>query len=237
MHIKRIVLAHETRAGRIFDTAIQILILVSVISFCIETLPNLSASTERLLNMSEKIIVAIFTAEYILRLSLSSRKLAFATSFYGLIDLFAILPFYIASGIDLRSLRIFRLLRSIRALKIMRYAQAIVRFQRAFSMIRAELVLFLVVSVFVLFFAAAGIYYFENPAQPDQFASVFHALWWAIVTLTGVGYGDIYPVTTGGKLFTSMILIVGLGTVAVPTGLIASSLSRVISEEAGYDER
>ncbi len=83
----------------------------------------------------------------------------------------------------------------------------------------------------VLYISAAGIYYFEHAAQPDQFKSIFHSFWWAVTTLTTVGYGDMYPVTTGGKSFTFVVLMIGLGLVAVPTGLIASALSKVRSEE------
>lgn len=87
-------------------------------------------------------------------------------------------------------------------------------------MIREELILF-------LFISSVGIYYFENEAKPDHFKSVFHCLWWALTTFATVGYGDIYPITVGGKLFTFFVLIIGLGTVAVPTGLIASALTRI----------
>ena len=86
--------------------------------------------------------------------------------------------------------------------------------------------LFLCVAVLVLYFAAVGIYYFENETQPETFASVFHNLWWAVATLTTVGYGDVYPVTVGGKIFTFFVLLIGLGIVSVPAGLVASALSK-----------
>ena len=81
-------------------------------------------------------------------------------------------------------------------------------------------------TIFIIFIASAGIYFFENPVQPDKFSSIFHCSWWAIATLTTVGYGDVYPITVGGKIFTFLLLIVGLGIVAVPTGLISSALTR-----------
>ena len=87
------------------------------------------------------------------------------------------------------------------------------------------------VAAILLYLSAVGIYYFERDAQPQQYASVFHALWWAIVTLTTVGYGDIYPVTLGGRMFTFFVLVLGLGVVAVPTGLLASALSQAREEE------
>ncbi len=83
----------------------------------------------------------------------------------------------------------------------------------------------------LLYTSGVGIYYFEHEAQPDQFKSVFHSLWWAITTLTTVGYGDMYPITTGGKLFTFFVLMIGIGIVAVPTGLVAFALSKAREDE------
>ena len=91
--------------------------------------------------------------------------------------------------------------------------------------------IFMVASLFILYVASVGIYYFENEAQPEQFKSVFHSLWWAVATLTTVGYGDIYPITAAGKIFTSIIVILGLGVIAVPTGLIASAMTKVLHED------
>ena len=229
--IKRIVEETDTTPGKIFDIFIQFLIVLSLISFSIETLPDLSENIKRLLKITEAIVVVIFTMEYLLRLFIADKKLKFVFSFYGLIDLFAILPFYITKGIDLRSIRIFRLFRLVRAFKIFRYSTAIQRFKIAFLEVKEELTLFLVATGFLLFITSVGIYYFENSAQPEQFKSVFHCLWWAIVTLTTVGYGDVYPVTVGGKIFTSFIVIIGLGIIAVPTGLVASALTKTLSDE------
>ena len=96
---------------------------------------------------------------------------------------------------------------------------------------REELILFACATMLILYFAAIGIYYFEHEAQPEAFSSVFDGLWWAVATLTTVGYGDVFPVTAGGRFFTFIVLITGLGVVAVPTGLIASALSRAREEE------
>jgi len=231
MQLKRIIEENDTTAGKAFDLFIQFLIVLSLVSFCIETLPNLGKNTKWILNTTEVIIVAIFTLEYLLRLFVADKKLKFVFSFYALIDLIAILPFYVARGIDLRSIRVFRLFRLIRAFKIFRYSKAIQRFKNAFLEVKEELILFLVATGFLLFIAAVGIYYFENPAQPEQFKSIFHCLWWAVATLTTVGYGDIYPITAGGKIFTSFIVIIGLGIIAVPTGLIASALTKTLKDE------
>ncbi len=107
-------------------------------------------------------------------------------------------------------------------------------FAEAFRSIREELILFFVMTLVMLFLAAAGIYHFENTAEPETFASIFHSLWRS-VAMTTVGYGDIYPITVGGKIFTFFVLLIGLGIVAVPTGLIATSLNQIKSKEAKDD--
>lgn len=225
--LKEILENNTTKAGRIVDFSIQILIILSLLSFSIDTLPNLSLAFRKNLNLFELISVIIFTIEYLLRIIVSDKKFKFIFSFYGLIDLLAILPFYLSTGIDLRSLRAFRLLRIIRAFKLLRYSQAINRFKNAIASIKEELILFLFMTFLLLFITAVGVYYFENPAQPEVYSSIFDSLWWALATLTTVGYGDIYPITVGGKIFTFFILMIGLGVVAVPSGLLASALSKI----------
>lgn len=202
----------------------QILICISLALFCVETLPDLSDGTRRLLRYAEIFVVVVFTIEYLIRFQRGGIR--FAASFFGVIDLLAILPFYLSLGFDLRALRAFRLFRLIRVLKLARYNKAVARFHRAFMIARDEFVLFGFAALILLFLAAAGIHHFENEAQPEAFASVFHSLWWAVATLTTVGYGDVYPVTVGGKVFTTLLLVVGLGIVSVPAALIASALAQ-----------
>lgn len=224
--LKPIVEDNSSVTGRWFDLAIQIFIVLSLLAFSIETLPDLESSTRKALKHFEIITVIIFTVEYILRLWVADKKFKFTFSFFGLIDLFAILPFYLSFGIDLRSLRIFRLIRIFRIFKMLRFNQAILHFAKALKSIKEELILFFVISLFLVFLSSVGIYYFENPSQPEVFKSVFHSMWWAVATLTTVGYGDIYPITAGGKVFTSIMLLIGLGIIAVPTGLLASALTK-----------
>ena len=229
--LKRIVEESDTRAGRAFDLTIQFLVVVSLVSFSLETLPGLAESTHRILRSIEVATVTIFTFEYGLRLFVADRPLHFARSFFGVVDLLAILPFYLSAGVDLRSLRAVRFLRIVRILKLTRYSKAVQRMHRAITITREELLLFFGVTLVLLYLAAVGIYYFEREAQPKDFASVFHSLWWAVATLTTVGYGDVYPITLGGRLFTFLILMIGLGTIAVPSGLFASALSAARREE------
>lgn len=226
MPLKRIIEDSDTPVGRVFDAAVLVLIVSSLILFSIETLPNHSTATRAFLNAAERITVGLFTVEYLLRFGVADRKAAFAFSFFGIIDLIAILPFYLSLGIDLRSVRAFRLLRVFRILKLARYRSAIDRFRRAIALAKEELILFFGATLIVLFLSSVGIYYFERSEQPEAFASVFHGMWWALATFTTVGYGDVYPITVGGKLFTFLVLMLGLGVVAVPPALIAAALSK-----------
>lgn len=231
--VKRIVEEGDTTAGRAFDLFIQLLIGISLVSFAMETLPGLAQGWRQDLRILEIVTVVVFSAEYLLRLTVADSKARFILSFYGLVDLAAILPFYIASGIDLRSIRVLRMMRLFRILKLGRYSRAINRFHQAFRIAREEVLLFLSASLILLYVSAVGIYYFERDAQPGAFGSVFHSLWWAVATLTTVGYGDAYPVTAGGRIFTAIVLLIGLGVVAVPAGLVASALSEARRLEEG----
>ncbi len=221
----------KTKLGRAFAYLIQILIVISLITFSISTLPDNSPEVQIALHLIEIITVLIFSFEYIGRIIIAREKMKFIFSFFGLVDLLAILPFYLSIGLDLRAIRAFRLFRLVRILKLLKYSDALRRFHQALIIIKEELILFSFFSAIVLYLSAVGIYYFEHVAQPDRFKSIFHSLWWAVTTLTTVGYGDMYPVTFGGRLFTFCVLIIGLGIVAVPTGLISSALSRVREEE------
>jgi len=220
------ILNEETKIGKIFSYIIHFLIVISLITFSISTLPNLTIAEKAILDSIELITVIIFTFEYLLRVFLSKKRLKYIFSFYGIVDLCSIIPFFLSSHIDLRSLRTLRLLRLLRIAKLIRYNEVVRKYKQAILEIRSELILFLTFTLITMYLAAVGIYYFENPAQPAVFDSVFSSLWWAVATLTTVGYGDIYPITAGGKIFTFVILMMGLGVVAVPTGLLSSALTK-----------
>lgn len=224
--LRLIIEDNTTKAGRRFDYFIQILIILSLLDLAIETLPDNSETTKLFLRRFEVFSIAIFSIEYLLRVYIAKKPLKYIFSFYGLVDLLAILPFYLRTAIDLRSLRIFRIFRIFRAFKLVRYNKAMNRFYIAYKIVREEIMLFLMVTAIFLFLTSAGIYYFENEAQPEIFKSIFHSGWWSVVTLTTVGYGDVYPITVGGKIFTFFILILGVGVVTIPAGLVASALTK-----------
>ena len=224
--IRSIVEDNTTKRGRIFDYFIQALIFISLISYSIETIPNNSIETISILNFIEYFTVIVFTAEYLVRIYSSKRPISYVVSFYGIVDFLAVIPFYLSIGLDLRSLRAFRIFRIFRALKIVRYNKALKRFGIAARIVKEEVILFFIIIVIFIFLVSSGIYFFENEAQPEAFKSVPHSFWWTIVTLTTVGYGDVYPITLGGKIFTFFVLIIGVAVVTVPAGLVATALGK-----------
>lgn len=234
--IKRLVLESDRGPGRVFNLVIQVLIVLSIINLSLDTLPNLDPRYGPWLRHFEEFFVLVFTIEYILRVLATSPRRKYVLSFFGMIDLLAIVPFYLGFGGQLVGVRVLRLLRVFRILKLARYNQAAQRFHIALKLAREELILYATLSLILLYLAAFGIYFFESEVQPQRFGSVFHCLWWAVVTFSTVGYGDAFPITVGGKLFTSVILLLGLGLVSVPAGIIAAALSRARQLEESPDK-
>ncbi len=228
MHIRDIVQGTHKTASRRFELASIALILSSIVALAFGTLPDLEPETHAFLGTFQSAITVIFTIEYGLRVAFASNRAKFIFSFYGIVDVVAVLPFYLALGSDFQALRAIRI---VRIFSLTRYESAITRVRKALVLARDEAVLFLVVTLILLFLSAVGIYHFEHEAQPDQFRSVFDGLWWAVATLTTVGYGDIYPITPAGRFFTAIVVICGLGVIAVPAGLIAAALTTVRQEE------
>jgi voltage-gated potassium channel len=149
--LRKVVIESDSRIGRRFDIFIQILILLSLVSFSIETLPNLDENFRDLLNDFEIITVVIFSIELLLRLILSSSPLKYLFSFYGIIDVIAVVPFYLTVGVDLRSIRVFRLFRLFRIFKLFKYNSAIDRLSSAFSEIKKEITIFLIGAFFFIY--------------------------------------------------------------------------------------
>ncbi len=225
---------HGYRINRIFDYFILSLILLSVFSIILESIPEIEKEYGDWLNYFDVFAVIVFTIEYGLRIYIADiifpaknkfrSILKFMFSFYGIIDLLAILPFYLPMliAMDLRYLRILRLTRILRVLKINRYNNSLSLIWVVIKEKKPELVVTGFVTFLILIIASFLMYYIEGEAQPEQFPNILSAIWWAVATLTTVGYGDIYPVTGLGKLISGLIAILGIGIVALPTGLISS---------------
>ena len=168
MDLRRVVEQADTPAGRRFDNVVSALIIVSLITFSIETLPDLPPAALLVLAWVDAVTVLLFTIEYLLRVAVADHPWRFVRSFFGVIDLLAILPFYLSLGaVDLRSLRMFRLLRLFRILKLTRYTRVVRRLRRAAAIAREELFLFLTVALILIFLSAVGVYHFEHE-QPAR---------------------------------------------------------------------
>ena len=233
--LRDVVQKTDTAAGRWFDGCVLLLIVASVVPMSMSTIRGLPPMWLPAIVVAEYVFIVLFTVEYVLRIATADRKWRYILSFYGILDLVALLSFYTALAwggmMDLRAVRALRLLRIFRVFQVPRYNAAMLRIGRAMKYARDEAMVFLFATILLLYIAAMGIHHFESQAQPEKFDSVFHSLWWAVVTLTTVGYGDAYPITLGGRVWTFMVLLLGMAIVAVPAGLIATGLARAIEEE------
>lgn len=202
----------------------QGLIFLSGLAISLETIPALSDAARGALRAFELAVLTVFAAEYLTRLVCARHPLRYATSFWGIVDLLSCLPLLAFITPELAAARTLRLLRLVRLLKLLHTNRALRRLELALQRTQGELAVFVFLAAIILYIAAVGIYIFEHEAQPEAFSSIPISLWWAVVSFTTVGYGDIYPITTEGRLFTTVLLFIGLGVIAVPTALITSAL-------------
>lgn len=236
------------RASKIFDWSIMILIALSIISIILESFASIYEKYHSVFQVFEVITVVVFTIEYLLRIwtadllfpEAKHPHLKYIFSFMAIIDLLAILPFYLpfisADLRFLRMMRLFRLFRLLRVFKLGRYFEALQIIVKVIKTSGPQLVMSVVICFFVMLFSAIIMYTVENPVQPEQFPNVISSLWWAICTLTTVGYGDVYPITHVGRFFASLISLVGIGIIAIPTGIIAAGFNQVIAREKKESE-
>ncbi len=224
----------------LFDVFIIVLIIANTVAFIAESVEEINVRLGPAFELFNIISVVIFTIEYLVRLwvavestplrhlSPARARLHFATRPLLIIDLLAILPFYLGSffGADLRVLRILRLLRF---LKLARYSPALDTLGRVITNESRALVGALMVMLSLLIFASSIIYFLERDIQPEYFGSIPRAAWWAVSTLTTVGYGDVVPLSGAGKVFAGVMMIVGLGMFALPIGIIATGFAQEIN--------
>jgi len=214
-----------------FEKFIYLLIIANVLAMILESHESIHVAYGGYFQVFETFSIVIFSFEYLYRLYLgyTQKELKgmrnYAFSGFGLIDLISILPFYFNQfiQIDGRFLRILRLFRLTRIFKLGRESTSLKLFVKALSAVRAELKFTLFLSILTILFSASAIYYLEHEAQPEKFSSITASIWWATVSLATVGYGDVYPITVGGKIFASIVSLVGIGVVAIPTGVISAS--------------
>ncbi|EAR12549.1 cation channel family protein [Polaribacter irgensii 23-P] len=226
--------------NKYFIKFIYALIVLNVLTLILESYKELNDNYGLFFYSFEIFSVAIFTIEYLLRIWVSDKtkedkkeRLNFAFSTLGIIDLIAIIPFYLPFifPFDLRIVRILRLFRLLRIFKLSRYSKSLKTIQYIFRETKAELSITVFVTFVLMILSSTLMYYIEHDAQPEKFASIGDAVWWAVATLTTVGYGDVYPVTALGKILSGIIALIGIGFVALPTGIISSAFIEKIQAE------
>ncbi|MDR2564727.1 MAG: ion transporter [Bifidobacteriaceae bacterium] len=224
----------DTAAGRIFSVSMSALILVNVVFVLLDTMRQQPATLAAASRVVEVVSVGIFSVEYLLRLwtadllypdsSPALARFRYVRSGMAVIDLVSILPFYLATLmlVDLRILRVLRLVRLARVFKLGRYFEGLATVGRVLRKSAPSLASSISVVVLLMIVASVLEYYAENRSQPELFDSAFAALWWAVATITTVGYGDVYPVTPVGQVIGAVIALLGVALVAIPTGIISA---------------
>jgi|TARA_B100000767_G_C19706627_1_gene510825 voltage-gated potassium channel len=216
---------------RSIDKFIYILIIANIAAMIAESHLSVRLIYFNEFHVFEAISIGIFSIEYIYRVIYAYKEskikgvINYVTSVFGIIDLISIIPFFLNqfTKIDGRFLRILRLFRLTRIFKLGRDSESLKLFVKALTSVKSELKFTLFLSILTILFSASAVYYLENPAQPEKFSSISESIWWATISLATVGYGDVYPITVGGKIFASIISLVGIGIVAIPTGVISAS--------------
>ena len=223
-------------ATRFLNLGMLILISLNVIAAMLETEGPLYSRYKIFFDIFEALSVTIFTLEYVVRIWTCTEypeysnpvtgRLRFALSPFMLIDLASFLPFYIPIwGLDLRMIRVIRLFRLFRVMKMGRYSRSLSTIQKVLRTKKEELGLTIFSGMLLLIIASSLLYILEHNAQPETFGSIPDAMWWGAITLTTVGYGDVYPVTALGKIVGALIAMLGIGLFALPAGIIASGFA------------
>ena len=235
-------------AGRIVDACIMALIVANVIAVILESVEGLYASYATLFWAFDLFSVAVFTIEYLLRLwtcTVNPRyanpvlgRVRYAVTPLAIVDLLAILPFFLPMIIplDLRSMRALRLLRIFRVLKVGRYSYALKMLGRVLKAQVHVLGVLVFILVLLIVIASSLMFFAEHEVQPDDFANIPIAMWWAVATLSTVGYGDVFPVTPLGKALGGLIALLGIGMFALPAGVLSSAFLTEIQKSEGGDE-
>ncbi|MBW3563672.1 MAG: ion transporter [Acidobacteria bacterium] len=227
--VRRIIFGHDTPAGRAFDVGLIIAIVLSVVVVCVDSVARYHREAGDFLVAAEWFFTILFTIEYIARIWSAGRRRAYVFSFFGIVDLLAILPTWLSLVVPgtqfLATIRVLRVLRIFRVLKLVQFvggAEVLARALRA-SIHKITVFLFVVLTIVVI--VGSMMYLIEGPEA--GFVNIPTGIYWAIVTLTTVGFGDITPITTLGKALASVLMIMGYGIIAVPTGIVTVEMSRL----------
>lgn len=227
--LHEVIFEADTPAGKWFDVALLIAILASVVVVMLETIPPIREKYGVLLYIIEWILTALFTVEYLLRIYCLKRPVEYVTSFFGIVDFLAILPTYLSiifvgsqSLVVIRTLRLLRVFRIFRLVQYMRQGRMILLALRRSA---PKLTVFIIFVLILVTIAGALMYLVEGGVNP-KFDSIPRSVYWAIVTITTVGFGDISPMTELGQLIAACLMILGYSVIAVPTGIVSVEMSR-----------
>ncbi|MET0393002.1 MAG: ion transporter [Chitinophagaceae bacterium] len=226
-NLHRVIFESNTPGGKAFDVALLACILLSILIVMLDSAPLLHARYGRLFFITEWCFTALFTTEYVLRLTAVRRPLRYAFSFLGLIDLLAILPMYLSFVLvgaqSLLVLRALRLLRIFRIFKLTHFLSEMSFLGSAMKSSAKKISIFMLVVLTLVIILGSIMYLVES--RENGFTSIPDSIYWAIVTITTVGYGDISPETPLGKFIASIIMLIGYGIIAVPTGIITTEMT------------
>lgn len=226
--LHEIIYEADTPAGKLFDIVLLIAILTSVLFVMLESVEEINSKYGTLLNIGEWIVTVLFSIEYILRIIAIKKPAKYVFSFYGIIDLLSTIPKYVSLFLvgshNLAALRALRLLRIFRILKLARFLRESNRLAKALKASRPKIAVFLFFVLIVCVILGTLMYMIEG--AENGFTSIPRSVYWAIVTLTTVGYGDIAPHTPLGQFFASAIMILGYAIIAIPTGIISSEMAK-----------
>ncbi|MEL7121616.1 MAG: ion transporter [Bacteroidota bacterium] len=232
--IHEIIFEADTLAGKVFDIGLLIAIIASILVVILESVNSINEQYNNLFNILEWAFTIIFTIEYILRLYCVYRPLKYARSFYGIIDLISIMPAYLsvffAGSQYFIIIRGLRLMRIFRILKLGHFTNEGRMLIRAMESSRVKITIFLIF-IAVLVTIIGAIMYLVEGGQNDDFTSIPKSIYWAIVTLTTVGYGDITPQTNIGQFFSALVMIIGYAVLAVPTGIVSAEIINEASKK------
>ena len=225
--LRDIIEGTHTPMGKLFDIILLIVILYSVIIVMLESVPRIDTEYHNFLNISEWVVTILFSIEYIIRIIIAKRSRKYIFSFFGVVDLLSTIPKYLSLFLVgsqyFTALRALRLLRVFRILKLVRYVGESNRLVRALSASRTKIFIFVFFMLIVSVLLGTLMYLIEGPE--NGFNSIPHSVYWTIVTLTTVGYGDISPGTGLGQFIASIVMIIGYGIIAVPTGIVTAEFA------------
>ena len=232
--LHEIIYGADTPAGKFFDIALLIAILVSIVVVMLESVTSIDQQYHKILNITEWVITILFTVEYIARIITIKKPRVYIFSFFGIVDLLSTIPKYLslflAGSHALVALRALRLLRIFRILKLVRYLGASDKLSKALIASKARIFVFLF-AVVILCSILGTVMYLVEGSSDSGFTSIPRSIYWAIVTLTTVGYGDIHPITPLGQFIASIIMILGYGIIAIPTGIVSAEIVRGAVED------